>query len=291
MCMDEGSSATSRIRLPASSAPTVNHLKPSHVSLMSLWKIAWRSIQQRSLASALTALSMALGVSLVVAVLVIHSVVYQSFHRGGEGYDLVVGPPRGAAGTGAQRRLLHGQADRRPCPMNTTRSCTTAAPGSMASRRPSPSAWATATRTIALSAPRPTCSTEIKYLGEQSYEFAEGRNFKDGANFIEAVIGATVARKTGLKVGSTFRPTHDVERRTRSTNTSLHGRRHPRADRHAQRPGAVRQHRGLLPAGGPHPREDDRGRRSTTNDAEARRRKGPRREASTNMNTGRFPTS
>ena len=38
---------------------------------MTLTKIAWRSIQQRSLASFLTALSMALGVALVVAVLVV----------------------------------------------------------------------------------------------------------------------------------------------------------------------------------------------------------------------------
>src|SRR5271169_3557981 len=63
---------------------------------MSLWKIAWRSIQQRSLASLLTAISMALGVMLVVAVLVIYSVVQQAFHRGGEGYDLIVGPPKGS---------------------------------------------------------------------------------------------------------------------------------------------------------------------------------------------------
>ena len=39
---------------------------------MSLWKIAWRSIQQRGLASWLTTLSMALGVTMVVAVLLIH---------------------------------------------------------------------------------------------------------------------------------------------------------------------------------------------------------------------------
>src|SRR5208283_3188149 len=63
---------------------------------MSLWKIAWRSIQQRSLASLLTAISMALGVMLVVAVLVIYSVVDHAFHRGGEGYDLIVGPPKGS---------------------------------------------------------------------------------------------------------------------------------------------------------------------------------------------------
>ena len=49
---------------------------------MSLWKVAWRSIQQRALVSLLTVLSMGLGVSLVVAVLVVYSVVYQSFRRG-----------------------------------------------------------------------------------------------------------------------------------------------------------------------------------------------------------------
>ena len=42
---------------------------------MSLWKIAWRSIQQRALASTLTGISMALGVALVVAVLVVRGAI------------------------------------------------------------------------------------------------------------------------------------------------------------------------------------------------------------------------
>ena len=63
---------------------------------MSLWKIAWRSIQQRGLASALTALSMALGVLLVVAVLSIHGVVSQSFKNNSSlGYNLIVGAKGG----------------------------------------------------------------------------------------------------------------------------------------------------------------------------------------------------
>src|SRR6185295_11493141 len=63
---------------------------------MSLWKIAWRSIQQRALASTLTGLSMALGVALVVAVLVIHGVVSQSFQgNSGLGYNLIVGAKGG----------------------------------------------------------------------------------------------------------------------------------------------------------------------------------------------------
>ena len=42
---------------------------------MTLWKIAWRSIQRRSLASIMKMLSMSLGVMLVVAVLLIVGVV------------------------------------------------------------------------------------------------------------------------------------------------------------------------------------------------------------------------
>src|ERR1700753_443371 len=63
---------------------------------MTLPKIAWRSIQQRSLASFLTALSMALGVSLVVAVLVIGQIVEKSFASGNAlGYNLIVGAKGG----------------------------------------------------------------------------------------------------------------------------------------------------------------------------------------------------
>ena len=63
---------------------------------MSLWKIAWRSIQQRSLASFLTSLSMALGVMLVVAVLVVNGVVYEAFTRNPSmGFHMVVGAKGG----------------------------------------------------------------------------------------------------------------------------------------------------------------------------------------------------
>ena len=63
---------------------------------MSLWRIAWRSIEQRGLASLLTALSMALGVMMVVAVLSIHGVVAESFRTNANlGYNLIVGAKGG----------------------------------------------------------------------------------------------------------------------------------------------------------------------------------------------------
>jgi len=64
---------------------------------MSLWKIAWRSIQQRGFASLLTGFSMALGVMLVVTVLAGHGVIHQSFRTNASiGYNMIVGPTKGS---------------------------------------------------------------------------------------------------------------------------------------------------------------------------------------------------
>jgi putative ABC transport system permease protein len=63
---------------------------------MSLLRIAWRSIEQRGVASLLTAFSMALGVMLVVAVLTIHGVVSESFRNNSSlGYNMIVGAKGG----------------------------------------------------------------------------------------------------------------------------------------------------------------------------------------------------
>ena len=63
---------------------------------MSLFRIAWRSIQQRGLASFLTAVSMALGVMMVVAVLSVHGVVAKSFRNNSSlGYNQIVGAKGG----------------------------------------------------------------------------------------------------------------------------------------------------------------------------------------------------
>ena len=63
---------------------------------MSLFWIALRSITQRGVASLLTIFSMALGVTLVVAVLSIHGVVTKSFENNASlGYNMIVGPKGG----------------------------------------------------------------------------------------------------------------------------------------------------------------------------------------------------
>ncbi|MCH7686398.1 MAG: ABC transporter permease [Planctomycetes bacterium] len=59
---------------------------------MNLITIAYKSMRQRALASSLTSLSVALGVMLMVAVLVIHGIVERIFSQQSIAYDLIVGP-------------------------------------------------------------------------------------------------------------------------------------------------------------------------------------------------------
>jgi putative ABC transport system permease protein len=58
---------------------------------MNLVTIAAKSIRQRSLASCLTALSISLGVALMVAVLVINGVVTRMFSQNATGFDMILG--------------------------------------------------------------------------------------------------------------------------------------------------------------------------------------------------------
>ncbi len=69
---------------------------------MNVFKIAWRSIQYRGAGSALTIISMALGVMMVVAVLSIYGLVQDSFRSNSSfGYNIIVG----ARGGGTQLTL------------------------------------------------------------------------------------------------------------------------------------------------------------------------------------------
>ena len=59
---------------------------------MNLFAIAGKSIRQRFLSSSLTGLSVALGVMLMVAVLVIYGIMDRVFNQQAVGYQLIIGP-------------------------------------------------------------------------------------------------------------------------------------------------------------------------------------------------------
>jgi len=172
---------------------------------MSLWKIAWRSIEHRSLASGLTALSMALGVALVVTVLVIHGVISQTFQRSTQGYSLLIGPK------GSKLELVFSTSFYISVPESQIplRLYEDIASGKLYSAqidKAIPIAISEPYETVPVIATYPNYFTDLKYGNDQTYLFqAGGENFKHTDTY-GAVIGSAAARKLKLKVGDTFYP-------------------------------------------------------------------------------------
>lgn len=182
---------------------------------MSLWKIAYRSIQQRLLASTLTAVSMALGVALVVAVLVIYSVVDASFRRNAQGFNLIVGA-KGSPLDLVFNTVYHMGNPIRTIPYTCYEELDH---GKYSSEVEAaiPVCIGDNYKGFRIIGTLPEMFEKLEYLGGRKYQFAQGENFHKEA-IHEAVVGATAARKAGLRVGAEFRPVHGVE--------AEHGREH-----------------------------------------------------------------
>jgi len=185
---------------------------------MSFWKIAWRNMQQRALASSLTGLSMALGVALMILVIVIHEVTVEQFESDAQGYHLIVGGSSGGDAQLVMNTVFHIGSPPYPIPYRYYRQFVDGA-------------YAPYTKTAVpycigdsyhingsrfrVVATTPELFEKISYGAnddgsDKRYEFrAGGRNFK-ADHFFEAVIGSVVASKSGLKVGDTFEPTHGM---------------------------------------------------------------------------------
>jgi putative ABC transport system permease protein len=172
---------------------------------MSLWKIAWRSIQQRALASSLTGISMALGVMLVVAVLVVHGVIDRSFlNNSGLGYNLVVG----AKGGRLDLVLNSVYYLARPVENIPYTYYLEFTEGKFKgyTDKAIPLCLGDMYQDFRVIGTTPAFFNDLDYGGKK-YAFADGRNFEPD-EYYGAVIGATVARETGLKVRDTFQPAH-----------------------------------------------------------------------------------
>ena len=185
---------------------------------MSLLGIAWRSIKQRLFTSGLTALSLALGVALVVATLVIGGLVRDAFASGqGLGYNLIVG----AKGSPLQLVLNSVYLVSKPIENISWSFYQEFLP---AEARPDGAAGRYA-GSVAKAVP--ICmgdyyksfrvvGTNAAYfdtltVGDgRAFAFAGGRNFRDD-EFFGGVLGSTVATKLGLAVGDRFSPTHGAD--------------------------------------------------------------------------------
>ncbi len=207
---------------------------------MSLFGIAWRNIRQRLLTSGLTALSLALGVALVVATLVIGNVVTEAFKSGsGLGYNMIVGakgsplqlvlnsvylvskPIENVAWSFYEEFL---PADARPDGVagRFAGSVQTAVPICMGDYFRSYRVVGTnAAYFDRLSFGGGGASGLARWwaslLGQSAgvtaprpFQFADGRNFRDDEYF-GGVLGSEVASRLGLRVGDPFSPTHGAD--------------------------------------------------------------------------------
>ena len=168
---------------------------------MNLLSIAWKSLRQRAVSSSLTALSVALGVSLMVTVLVIHSTVTQLFNQSATGYDLVVG----AKGSPLQLVLntifyLDRPIENIPYKyyqqVRKLRAVKQAIPFALGD--------STADGRYRIVGTMPEYF-DVEYIPKHAFRFSQGRRFEKA---FEAVIGIRVARTYGWTVGSEFPIAH-----------------------------------------------------------------------------------
>jgi putative ABC transport system permease protein len=185
---------------------------------MNLLGIAWRNIRQRPLTSALTAVSLALGVALVVATLVTGAIVQRAFESGaGLGYNMIVG----AKGSPLQLVLNTVYFISKPIENVGWDFYEEFLPA--ARRADGVDGKYAASTGVAV----PTCmgdyyrsfrvvGTNADFFGRltrgdgEPFKFSSGENFRDD-DFFAGVIGASVADSLGLKVGDPFAPTHGAD--------------------------------------------------------------------------------
>jgi putative ABC transport system permease protein len=186
---------------------------------MPFWKIAWRNMEQRALASTLTGISMALGVAVMIAVIVIYGVAVRQFDQSAQGYHLIVG------GKGGSLQLVlstvyHIGQPLYPIPYSYYQKfqpggefadvTSAAIPQCLGDSYQSPD-----NSVFRVVGTTPEMFEKIHYGSNadgtpKSYEFQPGgRNFKT-EKFFEGVIGSVVAARSGLKVGDTFQPSHGL---------------------------------------------------------------------------------
>jgi len=198
---------------------------------MSLFGIAWRSIRQRALASLLTALSMGLGVMLVVAVLSIHGVVSESFRSNASlGYNMIVGAKGGKLHLTLNTVYYLSQpVENIPYEYYLEfltaeqRQREQADPGRIDLKRDGRFG-----RSVALAIPvclgdyveefrlvgtTPAFLDKLRFGPEmdRKFEFAAGRNFQHKSaehGYFEAVLGAVAARELGAGLGAELHPAH-----------------------------------------------------------------------------------
>lgn len=194
---------------------------------MSLFRIVFKNLRQRLLSSALTSLSIGLGVSVVVSILTLQTQSKAAFEQSAVGYDLIVGP-RGSSLQLVLVTVFHLDQLQSTIPYSVYKDLSK----DRRVRAAAPIAVGDTYKGHRLVATVPQLLTTFEVLPGQRFELQDGRPFESSEEIVdhlmdaahdpghthshegirfEAVVGSIASRKTGLRVGSTFVATHGLE--------------------------------------------------------------------------------
>lgn len=185
---------------------------------MSIGTIVLKNVLQRKLSSALTALSILLGVAVMVAILTIRRQGRESFGQSAFGYELIVGA-KGSALQLVLNTVYHLDVSPGNIPYSLYRELKD---GDKRVKLAIPVAVGDQYQGFRIVGTSDVYLTDFEYEPGRRFEI-EGRPFRfseerlekavrgeeaDGP--FEAVIGSVAAKKTGLRLGSTFAAAHGV---------------------------------------------------------------------------------
>lgn len=169
-----------------------------------LFLIVRRSLREHLLSSIITMTSVGLGCALVMAVFNLSVQSERAFSGGSPGFDAILGP-KGSPLQIVMNAVYH--LDQSPGNIPWTLYEATA-------RDPRvelaiPYVLGDNYQGFRVVGTVPEIFTKFQFRAEETYRFADGRGFDPSRR--QAVLGSTVARQTGLSVGSIFQPSHGLQ--------------------------------------------------------------------------------
>lgn len=207
---------------------------------MSFFGLVIRNLVQRRLSAVLTALSVALGVMLVIAILIVKDELEATFERPSKGYSLVVGPPKGSELALVLNSIYHVEQSAGLLPWSVYESVRDdpgtrlALPYAVGDNFRGHRVIATTDKVFDKLFPHPAGTVEEKFAAGRPFRYEhedlmrafevlpgqsgkwmpEGTGPPPGSHIhplAEAVIGWGVYEKHGVKVNNFIEATHGVE--------------------------------------------------------------------------------
>ena len=171
-----------------------------------MWMIVRRSLRQHLLSTLVTVCSTALGIGLVMAVFLLSGQSERAFSGGPVGFDAVLGA-RGSQLQLVLNTVFHLETSPGNIPWSLYQSMKRDPRVELAV----PYAVGDNYRGFRIVGTTNDLFDKLELQEGQKLEFLAGRPFDPAAR--EAVIGASVARRTGLRIGASFNPTHGIGER------------------------------------------------------------------------------